>query len=264
MVAATRRMTAEDLLLMPDDGFRYELVRGELRKMSPAGHVHGEYAGYMSVSMGYHVLMHNLGKIYVADAGFQLAPDHVRVPDLAFVRRERADAAINTPGYFPGPPDVAVEVISPSDRYTEVAEKVVDYLDAGTLAVAVVNPRNRINIVALAICAAASGADSRGGRRGVRQRQEGVAGDVSGPAHVIPSHDACGRFFAIIDAERFQRLFIERVREVHELTKGQVVAIDGKTPRRSHDRRSGESAVLTLALKRRLNICPTEIIALEQ
>ena len=147
MVAKTRSMTADDLLQMPDDGFRYELVRGELRKMSPAGHAHGEYAGYMSVSMGYDVLIHNLGKIYVADAGFRLARDHVRVPDLAFVRRERADAAINTPGYFPGPPDVAVEVISPNDRYTEVAEKVADYLDAGTFAVIVVNPRNRTVMV---------------------------------------------------------------------------------------------------------------------
>ena len=143
MVTATRRMTADDLLLMPDDGCRYELVRGELREMSPASHPHGEYAGNMSASMGYYVLARGLGKIYVAEAGFQLAPDHVRVPDLAFVRKNRVDAARATPGYFPGPPDVAVEVISPNDRYTEVAEKVEDYLEAGALAVIVVNPRNR-------------------------------------------------------------------------------------------------------------------------
>ena len=59
----------------------------------------------------------------------------------------------------------------------------------------------------------------------------------------IPSHDTFGRFFSLIDAEQFQRLFIEWVREVHELTKGQAVAIDGKTLRRSRDKRSGKSAI---------------------
>ena len=143
MVTATRPMTADDLLLMPEDGYRYELVRGELRKMSPAGHVHGRYGSYIHISMGSHVVANDLGETYTSDTGFQLAPDHVRAPDASFVSHERVDAIPDTPGYFPGPPDVAVEVISPSDRYADVEEKVADYLDAGTLAVVVVNPRNR-------------------------------------------------------------------------------------------------------------------------
>ena len=143
MVATTRLMTADDLLQMPDDGFRYELVRGELRKMSPAGRIHGRHAGYIHISMGSHVLRNDLGETYSSDTGFQLAADHVRAPDASFVRQERIDTMPDTPGYVPGPPDVAVEVISPTDRYTEVEEKVADYLEAGTLAVVVVNPRNR-------------------------------------------------------------------------------------------------------------------------
>ena len=143
MVTATRPMTADELLLMPEDGFRYELVRGELRKMSPAGHVHGRYGSYIQGSLFIHLMGNDLGELYTSDTGFQLLPDHIRMPDVSFVSRERSDAAAHTQGYFPGPPDVAVEVISPSDRYTEVAEKVADYLDAGTLAVIVVNPRNR-------------------------------------------------------------------------------------------------------------------------
>ena len=116
-----------------------------LRKMPPAGHVHGEYAMSVGISLGAYVKANGLGKVYAAETGFLLAsdPDHVRAPDGAFVRRERAEAAEDAPGFFPGAPDLAVEVVSPSDRYTEVDEKVADWLDAGTLAVVVVNPRRR-------------------------------------------------------------------------------------------------------------------------
>ena len=146
MTTTTRPVTAEYLLNMPDDGFRYELVRGELRKMPPAGHVHGEYAASILVSLGAHVKTRGLGKVYAAETGFHLEsdPDHVRAPDAAFVRRERADAARDSHGFFPGPPDAAVEVLSPSDRYSEVAEKVADWIEAGTVVVIVVDPRRRV------------------------------------------------------------------------------------------------------------------------
>ena len=146
MVTTKRLMTAEDLLNMPDDGFRYELVRGELRKMAPAGHTHGRYAWSIAFSLGGTVDANSLGEIYIADTGFVLATDTelVRVPDLAFVRRERAEAVGDAPGFFPGPPDIAVEVISPSDRYTDVDEKVGDLLESGTLAVILVDPRRRV------------------------------------------------------------------------------------------------------------------------
>ena len=145
MATTKQLVTADELLNMPDDGFRYELVRGELRKMPPAGHQHGGIAGLIGIHFGSHIKLEGLGKIYIAEAGFILAsdPDHVRAPDIAFVRQERVDAAADVGGFFPGPPDVAFEVISPSDLYTEVDEKVADYLAAGTLAVIVVNPRRR-------------------------------------------------------------------------------------------------------------------------
>ena len=146
MVTTTRPMTAEELLNMPDDGFRYELVRGDLRKMSPPGHVHGKYAMSIGASLAVHVKANGLGEVYAAETGFKLAsnPDHVRAPDAAFVRRERAEAVGDAPGYFPGAPDLVIEVISPSDRYTEVDEKVADWLNAGAQAVVVVNPRVRV------------------------------------------------------------------------------------------------------------------------
>ena len=151
MVSKPRLVTAAELLDMPDDGYRYELVRGELRKMAPAGYRHGKSAGKINGLLFVHVTANNLGTVPTAETGFLLAsdPDIVRVPDVAFVRREREEAVGIVDGFFPGPPDLAIEVISPSDRYTEVAEKVEDWLNAGTRMVVVVDPRRRVAIVHL-------------------------------------------------------------------------------------------------------------------
>ena len=145
MATKTRPVMADELLNMPDDGFRYELVRGELRKMPLAGHVHGRYASVIGGYLMMHVETNGLGSTYGAETGFVLAsnPDHVRAPDAAFVRRERAESVGDAPGFFPGAPDLAIEVISLSDSYTEVEEKIADWLVAGTLAVVVVDPRRR-------------------------------------------------------------------------------------------------------------------------
>lgn len=145
MATKAKLMTAEELLAMPDDGFRYELVRGELVKMAPAGRTHGKRGNRVNVSLSLHVYENNLGETYLAETGFHLEtdPDHVLAPDASFVRQERVDAVEDGDGFFPGPPDLAVEVISPSDRLTEVADKVAEWLAAGTRMVVVVNPRNR-------------------------------------------------------------------------------------------------------------------------
>ncbi len=140
-----RITTAEELFNMPDDGYRYELVRGELRKMAPAGSEHGDVSADIHVSLGAYVRANNLGRTRIAEPGFILErdPDSVRVPDVAFVRRERIEAIGKTTRFWPEAPDLAIEVISPNDRYTEVNEKVEDWLTAGTRMVVVVNPRNR-------------------------------------------------------------------------------------------------------------------------
>ena len=84
MVSKPRLVTAEELLEMPDDGFRYELVRGELRKMAPSGSRHTITGINMATSLNNHCRANNLGRIYGADGGFLLArdPDRVRVPDV--------------------------------------------------------------------------------------------------------------------------------------------------------------------------------------
>ncbi|MDP9348774.1 MAG: Uma2 family endonuclease [Gemmatimonadota bacterium] len=141
----TRPTTAEELLRMPDDGFRYELVAGELKKMNPAGGQHGRVAMTVGLSLAQHVRANDLGTVYAAETGFRIAshPDTVRAPDAAFVRKERAEAMGDVQGYLPGAPDLAVEVVSPGDSYSEVVEKAFDWLEAGARLVVVVDPRRR-------------------------------------------------------------------------------------------------------------------------
>lgn len=145
MVVVRQQVTADELLYMPDDGFRYELVQGELRQMTPAGNVHGRVVMNFGISLGSYIKEHNIGVVYAAETGFKLAtnPDTVRAPDVAFVSRARVEAVGEVEGFWPGAPDLAVEVISPGDGYADVEEKVFDWLDAGTKMVVVVNPRQR-------------------------------------------------------------------------------------------------------------------------
>lgn len=145
MAVVRREVNAEDLLRMPDDGFRYELVRGELRQMAPAGNVHGRIAMNFGTSLNNHIRAHDLGVVYAAETGFRLAedPDTVRAPGVAFVSRERLEEIGEVEGYWPGAPDLAAEVISPGDSHLEVEEKVFGWLEAGTKMVLTINPRKR-------------------------------------------------------------------------------------------------------------------------
>jgi Uma2 family endonuclease len=138
-------MTAEDLLKLPDDGFRYELVKGELRRMPPAGHEHGDIAMNIGAPLHQHVKKNKLGKVYAAETGFVLetGPDTMRAPDAAFVRRERVEQINRTKGYFPGVPDLAVEVVSPGDTVSEVEGKVEEWLKFGVRLVWIVSPKLR-------------------------------------------------------------------------------------------------------------------------
>ncbi|HYC90971.1 MAG TPA: Uma2 family endonuclease [Thermoanaerobaculia bacterium] len=135
-------MTADELFQLPDDGWRYELVRGELRKMSPSGSRHGRVAAQIIASLLTHVKHHKLGAVFASETGYKISrdPDTVRAPDASFMRAERY---VDTARFFDGPPDVAVEVVSPNDRYTEIEAKTRDWLRAGVQAVVIVDPEAR-------------------------------------------------------------------------------------------------------------------------
>lgn len=144
-MAVTRRMTAEALAALPADGYQYDLIDGELHRMSPPGAEHGEIAFEISRRIGNHVVERGLGRVYAAETGFLLGrdPDTVLAPDVAFVRAERLPPRAERRGYLPLAPGLMVEVVSPSDRAGKIQQKVGRYLDAGVRLVWTVDPSAR-------------------------------------------------------------------------------------------------------------------------
>ena len=159
MATTVEITTAEQLFEAPDLG-PCELVRGELIMVSPPGYAHGSIEARIARALANFVEANELGDVLAGEPGFIIArdPDTVRAPDVAFVRADRIPTGDST-RYFEGAPDLAVEVLSPNDRASEVNAKVCDWLDAGCRMVWVVDPatktvsvyRSRTKIVVLGL-----------------------------------------------------------------------------------------------------------------
>ncbi len=136
-----RLMTAEELWELPErPGVRYELVEGELVEVPGAGGVHAELVMNLLLLLHPFVSGRGLGRVFGDGLSYIIkrGPDLVRIPDVSFVSRERIPAGGVPAGFWPGAPDLAVEVVSPNDRAAEVLDKVDDWLRAGTRIVWVV------------------------------------------------------------------------------------------------------------------------------
>lgn len=144
MTATTQLYTAEDLWQMPTDQ-PWELWEGELKKVPGAGAEASSIAGTIFALLFPHVRTANLGMLTTADGTYILArdPDTVLVPDVAFVRWERLPGRTRPRGYAPVPPDLAIEVRSPSDRPKDIADKLEHYRRAGVPLVWWVDPARR-------------------------------------------------------------------------------------------------------------------------
>ena len=138
MSETTRLVTAEEFERFPSDDRRWELVAGRPTSMSPPALPHGVIAGRVLYLLARHLEAHDVG-VVVPEVGFKLAsnPDTVRAPDVAFLRSDRFPLR---KGFVDGPPDLAVEVLSPDDRPGEVRAKIEDYLTSGVLLVLVIDP----------------------------------------------------------------------------------------------------------------------------
>jgi Uma2 family endonuclease len=144
-MATTKLMTADDLwLLEPEPGFRYELIEGVLHKMPAGGARHGKIGFDAGRRLGNFVAEHDLGWCFTSETGFVLFhdPDEVVMPDVAFVRTDRLPPADHE-GYLQVPPDLVIEVVSPSDRPAEVRQKAARYLEAGVSLLWLVEPKHR-------------------------------------------------------------------------------------------------------------------------
>lgn len=114
------------------------------------GYRHGRIANRIGFHLTAHVEANQLGVVVAAETGFLLHtnPDEVRGADVAFISQTRHQAArFSQEKHFPGAPDLVVEVVSPSDSYSMVEEKVLVWLDAGTRLVIVADPQKRVLFV---------------------------------------------------------------------------------------------------------------------
>lgn len=119
-------MTADQLLQMPEDGYRYELIEGELKQTLPGGEKHGAAIGRFTSYLGYYVYENDLGTVCGAETGYKTKsnPDTVIAPDLSFTRKERLTEEDLVDEYSTVAPDLVVEVLSPSDYPKKVQKKV--------------------------------------------------------------------------------------------------------------------------------------------
>jgi len=141
MATTTRRVaTEEDLLAMPQDGHKYELVDGEIR-MSPTGNRHGVVIAQLAALLVQFVKPRRLGYVIAGDAGFRLPSKNVRCPDVSFVATGRFPDEKVPDDFGDLAPDLAVEVLSPHDRPRHVLDKVGEYLEAGVRLIWVIDPR---------------------------------------------------------------------------------------------------------------------------
>ena len=133
MSTTTQLTTADQLLHMPSDGFRYELVEGGLHKMTPTGSEHGFFCVEIAYLLTEYVRKKRLGCVFGAETGFRIGrnPDTVLAPDASFVRKERIQVIGIPKAYFPEAPALVVEVVSLSDTVEEVDDKMRRWLAAG-------------------------------------------------------------------------------------------------------------------------------------
>jgi Uma2 family endonuclease len=142
-MTATKHYTVEDVERLACEGEEYELIRGELIPVSPTGRRHGRIAIKTSVRLSLFVEKEQAGEVYV-ETGFILRrnPDVLLGPDVSFVRAERLQDA-DEDGFLPLVPDLAVEIISPSERRAKGERKIAEYRAAGVPLLLILRPRQR-------------------------------------------------------------------------------------------------------------------------
>jgi Uma2 family endonuclease len=137
--------TDEELMALPGDG-KYELVDGELHHMSPAGGRHGHLVTRLLAQIHMFVMERKLGHVFDGQTGFRFPDGNLRSPDVSFVAAGRLPEGIPA-GFLHVAPDLAVEVLSPTDRAGDIAHKVGDYLAVGVRLLWVIDPEKNTAVV---------------------------------------------------------------------------------------------------------------------
>jgi Uma2 family endonuclease len=140
--------TDEEFMALPDDGHRYELVNGELIEMGNSGAKHGYVAIVLSSALFTVVLAKKLGAMFDSSTAFKMKSGNKRSPDISFVAKERLQGLEELPdGFLEGAPDLAIEILSPTNTIEEIHAKLVEYFENGAQLVWIIHPNERYILV---------------------------------------------------------------------------------------------------------------------
>jgi Uma2 family endonuclease len=145
MSIAEALITAEEFAEMPDDGRYLELVEGRIIELPPPKRPHGKVCFQAAWILGQHVKVHDLGTILINDSGIitRRNPDSVRGADVAYFSWARLPRGPIPDSYSDVAPEIIFEVRSPGNRWRDINAKVAEYINLGTLAVCVLDPKPR-------------------------------------------------------------------------------------------------------------------------
>lgn len=142
-----KNWTEKELMVLPNNGNKYELINGELI-MGPTGIEHEDIGARLLAALERFVLEHKLGIMCGSSAGYWMKPGNLRSPDVSFISKKRLQGFKRPPKcFFKGSPDLAVEILSPSDTIENLHEKIVEYFENDTTLVWVINPEEQVILV---------------------------------------------------------------------------------------------------------------------
>ncbi|MDR4509694.1 MAG: Uma2 family endonuclease [Candidatus Brocadiaceae bacterium] len=138
-----KNWTEKMIMTVPKDGNKHELVNGEFT-MVPAGFEHEVIGANVIFILKKFVSEHKSGVICGPDLGCWMKSENLRCPDVSFISKERLQKTDRLPtGFFKGSPDLAVEILSPSDTVEGIHEKIVEYFENDTKLAWVLNPEEQ-------------------------------------------------------------------------------------------------------------------------
>ena len=147
-LAADQKIWTDAEFMALPDGDRYELINGELINVGNSGIEHGNLGAFLAGAIEFHVRSRKLGATCDSSTAFTMKSGNRRSPDVSFVSKERLQGLKRLPkGYLQGAPDLAVEIISPSNTFEEIHDKIVEYFDNGSKLVWVIHPDEKSVLV---------------------------------------------------------------------------------------------------------------------
>ena len=134
--------TEAELEALPEDGYNHEVVDGELVISPKNNPYHGNICAELLMAMCAFAKAHRLGAVWDSSTGFWMYNRNCRAPDVSFISKERLQALgfkRNSRNFFPGAPDLAVEVLSPNNTRKEIDERLKDFFGSGTQIAWIIN-----------------------------------------------------------------------------------------------------------------------------